>query len=341
MTLNEIAMWCIRAGNEDQAKELFLKDGYIALGWPDVGDLVHTTAERSVFKTLISENYAEQYEDRPGAIPQAAGQLFRFVHEVKIGDFVVYPSKDHRIHLGQVTGEYKFQAKLSEKYPHTRKVKWLADRARSDFGLNALHEIGSTLSLFRVSNAYEEFFAAAEGKSTSTQKIDSEVTADIAEQAEQTTRDFVRLKLVSQLKGHALEGLVADLMRAMGYFATVTKKSGDDGVDVIAHRDELGIQPPTIKIQVKISEGPAEVPKIRDLYGATNQTEMAMFVTLGDFTKKGLEFARSKPNIRLVGGEEFIGLLLKHYEGLSPQYRGVFPLRQVWMPATTDSVDDS
>jgi len=43
--------------------------------------------------------------DEPGSVPVNAGQLFRFVHEMAVGDLVVYPSKrDRLIHIGRIVG---------------------------------------------------------------------------------------------------------------------------------------------------------------------------------------------------------------------------------------------
>jgi restriction system protein len=58
----------------------------------------------------------------------------------------------------------------------------------------------------------------------------------------------------ADLKGHPLEPFVADLFRAMGYRAHATRSVRDDGVDVIAHRDELGIEPPILKIPALCSK---------------------------------------------------------------------------------------
>lgn len=68
---------------------LFLKNNVIAIGWPDFGDLSKVTATREAFK----ERYAQIYpNDKPGAIPTSAGMLYRFIHEIRIGDYVVFPS---------------------------------------------------------------------------------------------------------------------------------------------------------------------------------------------------------------------------------------------------------
>lgn len=65
---------------------------------------------------------AALYSDaKPGAIPNYAGQLFRFVHEMKPGDLVIYPSKrDRQVHLGRIEGGYEYDAKSEIGYRPVR-----------------------------------------------------------------------------------------------------------------------------------------------------------------------------------------------------------------------------
>ena len=54
----------------------------------------------SAFKARVAEAFRKK---KPAAISQSAGPLSRFVHEIKRGGLVVYPSKRHRqIHLGRM-----------------------------------------------------------------------------------------------------------------------------------------------------------------------------------------------------------------------------------------------
>ncbi len=82
-------LWGIHAGKTGDADHLFLTHNVIALGWVDVGDLSKLPADREAFKARVKECYPDHKE---GYFPVAGGQLFRFVHEVKTGDYVVYPS---------------------------------------------------------------------------------------------------------------------------------------------------------------------------------------------------------------------------------------------------------
>jgi restriction system protein len=92
----EPTIWGIHAGATGDAHTLFLKKKVVALGWNKVGDLSTLAPNRDNFKTAVSLAYPET---NPGAIPINAGQLFRFIHEMKPEDLVLYPPKqDKKIH---------------------------------------------------------------------------------------------------------------------------------------------------------------------------------------------------------------------------------------------------
>ena len=82
-------LWGIHGGKTGDADTLFLKKGCVAVGWSKMGDLAALKPDRDAFKARVAEVYPEK---KPGAIPNNAGQLFRFAHEMKPGDIVAYPS---------------------------------------------------------------------------------------------------------------------------------------------------------------------------------------------------------------------------------------------------------
>ena len=57
-----------------------------------------------------------------------------------------------------------------------------------------------------------------------------------------------------------------------------------------------------------------------------------MIVSLGGFTKQALTFARNKSNLRLIDGEELVELVFKYYEELDARYKGILPLKKVYVP---------
>lgn len=322
--------WGIHGGRTGDADSLFLKNKVIALGWSKMGDLSNLPAEREAFKARLSEIHPEK---KAGAIPVEAGQLYRFIYEMKIGDMIVYPSKrDKQVHLGIIMGEYVYKTKPESNYPHHRSVKWLKTIPRTHFSQGALYEIGSAMSFFQVKNYAEEFHAAVKGKVISPPVIHDETITLVAEEIEQTTKDFILKKLAQELKGHPLAHFVAHLLGTMGYQTRVSPEGPDGGIDIIAHKDELGFEPPIIKVQVKSSDGTVGDPVVSALYGKVEQSEFGLLVTLGTFTKQAWNFARGKSNLRLIDGNELIDLVLQHYEQFDSRYKGLLPLKRVYIP---------
>lgn len=334
MKSSESAFWGIHAGATGDAEALFLKKDVVALGWPEVGDLSRLAADREAFKTAVGAAYPDKVA---GAIPNNAGQLYRFVHEVEVGDLVAYPSKATRqIHLGRIQGKYRYAPELSAAYPNTRAVKWLEAVPRTRFSQGALYEIGSAMSLFQVRNYVDEFRAILDGKPTpAPSDTDSSVGA-IAESTEENARDFVLKRLARTTKGHPFAHFVAHLLNKMGYRTRVAQAGPDGGIDILAHKDELGFEPPIIKVQVKSSEERIGEPTVSALCGKVGDKENGLFVTLGSFTAQAENLARSRSNIRLIGGAELVELILAHYEEFDSQYRRLVPLKRIYIPQPSD-----
>lgn len=114
----------------------------------------------------------------------------------------------------------------------------------------------------------------------------------------------------------------------MGYVARVTQRSGDGGVDVIAHKDTLGFEPLLLRFNVKTltSNG---LPEINQLLGTLEDGEYALFVNLGSYSNQAKSKATNKSRLRLIDGKEIVELIYRYYEDFKPQYRALIPLKQV------------
>jgi restriction system protein len=192
------------------------------------------------------------------------------------------------------------------------------------------------MSLFLVKTYAEEFTAALEGKIISAPVAQDDSIALVAEDIEQTTRDFILKRLAQELKGHPLADFVSNLLGVMGYRTRVSPEGPDGGIDIIAHKDELGFEPPIVKVQVKSGDGSIGDPVVSALYGKVGQDEYGLLVTLGTFTNQARNFARSKSNLRLVDGDELVDLVLLHYEDFDSRYKGLLPLKRVFIPETLE-----
>lgn len=104
MTNEDKKIW----GIHTQDDNLFLKDNLIAIGWHEMGDLSKIEATRDAFK----QKYMATYPDaKKGSIATGAGMLYRFCHEVQVGDYVVFPSKINReVNIGVVEGFYVYDS---------------------------------------------------------------------------------------------------------------------------------------------------------------------------------------------------------------------------------------
>jgi restriction system protein len=340
MANKEITVWGMHAGRFSEADALFLKKNVIAIGWEKMGNLALIGPDRELFKAKVLEVYPDS---KPGAVPLYAGQPFRFTYEMKIGDVVVYPSKnDRQIHIGVVQREYKYDPILDARYPHSRSVKWAKAVPRTSFTQGALYEIGSAMSLFQVKTYADEFLAALAGELRPIEETatEDETVAYVVADIEQNTRDYILKKLAQQLKGHPFAHFVAHLLEKMGYRTRVSAEGPDGGIDIIAHKDELGFEPPIIKVQVKsIENGSVGDPEVSSLYGKIGSDEFGLFVTLGAFSKRAISFATSKSNLRLIDGNELVDLVLQHYGEFDSRYKGLLPLKRVYIPETIEEAE--
>ena len=326
--MSEQTIWAIHPGKGGAAEDLFLQRKVIAIGWPNMGDLSHY-ADREAYKRALPEAYLEE---KAGAIPTKAGMLYRFVHEMKVGDLVVCPLKLVReVRIARIVGEYEHSPNVNPRYPNMRKVEWLKGIPRTRFSQGALYEMGSALTLFEISSHADEVIALLEGRELGPVDEGEEI-AEITSDTEEQTRDYVLKQLAQRLKGHPFEHFVAHLLEKMGYRTRVSAVGADHGVDIIAHRDELGFEPPLVKVQVKSAEASVGEPAVSALYGKVGEKEFGLLVTLGSFTKQAVDFAFSKGNLRLIDGDELVDLIFQHYEELDPRYQGMIPLKRVYVP---------
>jgi len=325
----ETIFWGIHAGRNGEAEPLFEKENVIALGWKKIGNL-------SRLKTR--EEFKQQYEQvypqaKAGAIPIHAGILYRFVYEMKNGDVVIFPRKLSReIWIGKVVGEYKYEPQYD--YPHLRKVEWLKKYPRTRFSQGALYEIGSAMTFFQVKSFAEEFAAAIEQKEFISVVLEEEAIGLVADDIEQQSRDFVLKQINQKLKGHALAEFVAHLLNLMRYKTKVSEPGPDRGIDIVAYKDDLGVEPPVILVQVKSGEGEVDEATASELCGKVSEKDFGLFVSVGGFSKRARDFCFGKRNLKLIDGDELVGLVYKYYDRLDGKYKGIFPLRKVYIPET-------
>jgi restriction system protein len=138
----------------------FVDGGFVALGWDLIArDATALADDRDVLKAELTRAYPHK---SPRAIAAWAGIFIRFVGEASTGDVVVHPDKaDKTISFGRIAGPYEYVADAPTRR-HRRPVTWLNTGVPRDaFTQEALWEIGSTLTFFRIRNHVSELISFA------------------------------------------------------------------------------------------------------------------------------------------------------------------------------------
>ena len=341
---NKTTLWVVHIANHEPTALRAQSEGFICIGWTKIGDLTpYDTREK------MKAAYRIAFPEATDAhIRSSYGQVFRFAHEMEVGDPVVYPVKGSRdILIGEITGPYRWASddkKLVENdYCNVRKVKWLRTVPRIVFSQDALHSFGGFSSVATSDDYLEDVIAVLKGEEStppatkldpttltgSAETVVAEVKVNLAERAVEETEDYL-LRQWSRTKQH-FESVVAAVFRAMGYTALLQQGTHDLGVDVIAHPDPLGVQPPILKIQAKSGTGKIGAKEVKELRGLLNQGEKGVLVALGGFSIDARHVQQNDADLVLIDGERFVQLFLEFYDRLDSVTRNQFPLRRVYV----------
>jgi restriction system protein len=168
MTTNK-TMWMVRAGEAGWRFEDFERSGIVSIGWPEMSDLSSLTTREAFLRRVEASYPAVKQTSYPGY----AGQLYRFVREIKIGDRVLTYSPAERSYLvGTVGGAYEYRPEASEEQPNQRKVQWLGRVPRDSLSVATRNSLGSISTLFLLSadaaNEIERLLSKAEPNRTAT-----------------------------------------------------------------------------------------------------------------------------------------------------------------------------
>ncbi len=143
--------WLVRPRVEDRDRsDSWLREGYVALGWPDAQG-IEPGMDRAEIRGLLAAGYPG---DTAAQVRSAAGNHVRFLNEMAVGDLVVTPART-AIHVGRIRSDPSRIATGPEAY--RRAVEWLASRPLDGAGLpgellhalNRRHAVGDLTGLAR------------------------------------------------------------------------------------------------------------------------------------------------------------------------------------------------
>ena len=127
--------------------------------------------------------------------------------------------------------------------------------------------------------------------------------------------------ILQNIDPYSFEKLAQRLLRECGFSeVTVTKRSGDGGIDGVGKLRIKGIFSFNVAFQCKRYKGQVGSPAIRDFRGSLGTNiEKGVLITTGSFTRAAKEEAASegKRLIDLMDGEELINKLAEYGIGLN------------------------
>ena len=142
-------MWVIRAGQNSVHYEKFIKESKVYLAWDGY------RFDLSSFKTLADlRNVVEKEKmtENRTSISNWAGQLYAFVWEIKIGDYILIPAKYSRLYcLAKISGHYHFDKSERDSLYHSRNIKLLeVNIPREIFSQSLIYSLGAFRTIFKV-----------------------------------------------------------------------------------------------------------------------------------------------------------------------------------------------
>lgn len=316
MNSTENRLWSMYTADSS----FFLNENVIAVDRRGLGDLSRFPADREAFRVQY-ESIRRWNEGFGKTVEQ--NLLYNFAFEMRVGDYVLLrTAHDLPVELGQVTGEYQYRGD-GDGYPHRRTVQWLKCMQPEDISTGALREISysSASPLFLVRH-YDGEFLAALGVC---QPIPNEPSPVVERTVDTGLREYVLKELDGLPVYRGCKEFVAGLLQAMGY--RVTMLSRNDGVDMVAHRDEL-----MPRVLVRVKKADVEISDVNMLQAALNRGEHGILISLSEFAPS-VSQAIAATGLRGVDGAELTQLTLKYYDAMDERYRKMIPLKTVFVPA--------
>jgi restriction system protein len=318
----------------------FRSNSVVAIGWSEAGPI-----DARIDDVALEQLFDRAYPTvKAGSRRASQAQVRRFLKEMRQGDPVATYDPNARVYLlGSVAGEVNWR---DAPLPRTRPVRWTHQVSRDVLTVETRNGLGSIATFFRASQeTSDEIWSKAvlldsPGANNAPPVTASPTRSEDSESAEMILREEVKEKSqqfiedrIASLDWRQMQELVAGILRAMGYHATVASDGGDRGVDIFASPDGLGLQEPRIFVEVKHRTGAMGSDELRAFLGGRRAGDRCLYVSTGGFTKEArYEADRANIPLTLVTLPKLRELLLQYYERLDPATRALVPLERLYWP---------
>lgn len=351
-----MAVWVVRAGRGGEDEDWNLSQGRAGVGFADITSLEGCHSREDV-RAVVDATFPNDPSGRRGT---ATAQLWAIRGSMKPGDMIIMPLKrSGLLAFGNCTAGYSYDADQPDaRRRHHIDVDWQPEHvSRTALKDDLLNTINGALTVFSPSrnNAAARLAEVASkgldpgvngsavnnGRPTAPPTQSARVDESNEELVDPLTlptfesiRDRIRMHIVESFTGHKLTHLVADILHARGFVCQVSPEGADGGIDILAGTGPLGLDDPTLAVEVKSELGTIGATVVRGLQGAmtAHSAKQGLVVAWGGFkTSARSEFYQKRTMIRFWDAEDILDQIFEVYPQLSSETKARLPLKQVWV----------
>jgi len=146
--------------------------------------------------------------------------------------------------------------------------------------------------------------------------------------------DQISDRIIQRFKGHKMEELIEEILKAKGFTTFRSPEGADYGVDLLASSSTLGFGSPKICVQVKTTDSPIERAVLDQLIGTMSNfnAEYGLLVSWNGFKNSIIkEIPKQFFKVRIWDSKKIIEEIFENYEKMSDIIKAEIPLRRVWM----------
>jgi len=307
----------IAPGGEDKAPEA-LRSGELIIGWAEAEGLLDSNLSWKSFRDIVRRAYYANQPDlrRAGS---AAGNLWRFIREMKAGDLVVVPY-GAGFFVAEVSGPatYNF-AKVNEGSAYRRAVRWLnggnpisRQLARSAL-VSRMKTQGTCADATDLLDEIKECLGLAEGDQSPTFQSDLQA---------RLIREVLTEMRSGRIDSFGFERLIQTVLRGLGAEEVrIVPRNQDKGADLLATFIVDGAFQQVVAVQAKHwqPEPPVSSEVVEQLIRGieAESANLGMVVTSGSISDEAVQaaeqyFEDKGIRIELLDGEQFAKLIVEH-----------------------------
>lgn len=300
----------------DRVKEALDADEII-IGWSALPQLLDPKLSWNQFRQVLHDGYYSKHTSYRTS-GSAAGNMWRFIREMDVNDFVVVPHGPS-FYVGEVVGSaYHISSKVADDTAFRRSVKWLngkspIPRRNARVALQSRMKVQNTCA--DATDLLDEILSlldtAAKGEMPT---FDNDLRNRLIEETLKEIRS-------GRINDYGFEALLANILRSLGATEVrIVPRSLDKGADIVATFSAANTFEFTLAVQAKHYQPNPPVGKgvvdqlLRGM--EAEDADLGWVATSGSFSEDAEQYAallreQEGRRIELVDGEFLASLIVE------------------------------